>query len=97
MAGGSLADLKLSVVCRLQRAADDRPARAAHPDPFVLCPAVHVPALAMLLEAGGKGVEEMAQFARIGYRSETAEGPQSLSFNEESCSVFVRVEANSFC
>jgi hypothetical protein len=63
--GGSLADLKLLAVCRLQRPADDRPARAGHPDPFVLCSAVQLSAVAVLIKEGDQAGEEVAQIAGI--------------------------------
>jgi hypothetical protein len=52
-------------VCRLQRAADDRPTAAGYPDPFLVGPTVQLSTSLMLLEEGGQAGEEMAQLARI--------------------------------
>jgi hypothetical protein len=52
---------ELLMACRLQRPTDNRPTRAGHPDPFLICAAVQLPAPAMLLEEGGQAVEEVAQ------------------------------------
>ena len=57
---------ELLAVCRLQRAADDRPARAGHPNPFLVCSAVQVTAVAVLIKEGDQAGEEVAQLARIG-------------------------------
>ena len=46
-----------------QSPADDRPTRADHPDPFVLCPAVQLPAGAVLIEESDEAGEHVAQLA----------------------------------
>jgi hypothetical protein len=56
---------ELLAVCRLQHPTDDHPARAHHPHPLVISPAIQVPAVAMLLEEGSQAVEEVAQLANI--------------------------------
>ena len=54
-------------VCRRQRAASDRPARARHPDPFLVRPTVEIATPAVFREERGQALEEMAQLAWIGF------------------------------
>src|SRR5258706_13476098 len=42
MAGAKSSRPELLAACRLQRPTDDGPARAGHPDPFLICPAIPV-------------------------------------------------------
>jgi len=51
--------------CGLQRAADDCPTRARHPDPYLICPAVQLSAVAVLIKEGDQAGEEVAQLATI--------------------------------
>jgi len=52
---------ELLAVCGLQRAADHRATGAGHPDPFVLCPAVQLAAVAVFIKEGDQAGEEVAQ------------------------------------
>ena len=57
MAGASLAEQdgpELLAVCGLHRPADDRPTRAGHPHPFLVCPAVQLTAVAVLIKEATK-------------------------------------------
>src|SRR6266850_6185047 len=46
--------IESTAACGLQRPTDDRATRAGHPDPFLICSAVQLPAPTMLLEEGGQ-------------------------------------------
>ena len=67
MAGGKSSKPELWAACGLQGPTEDRPTRAGHPHPFLICPAVQLPAPAVFCEEGGQAFEETTQLAKIGF------------------------------
>ena len=58
---------ELLTACGLQRPADDRPTRAGHPDPFLICPAIPVLHSSGLIKERGQACKDLAQLVRIGF------------------------------
>ena len=59
---------ELLTACGLQRPADDRPTRAGHPDPFLICRAAQLSAIAVLIKEGDQAGEEVTQLGGVSRR-----------------------------